>query len=54
MYSISKRTSYDVIEYWNKRVNPNSKNPNDRNTLKHISFVKENIPLNDKLLYCSV
>ena len=43
-------TSYDVIEYWNKRDNPNSKNPNERNTLKHISFVKENIRLNDKIL----
>jgi hypothetical protein len=43
-------TSYDVIEYWNKRDNPNSKNPNERNTLKHISFVKKNIHLNDKIL----
>ena len=42
--------SYDVIEYWNKRDNPNSKNPNERNTLKHISFVNENIRINDKIL----
>ena len=31
---------YDEIEYWNKRENPNAKNPD---TEKHIKYVKENL-----------
>ena len=38
---------YDVVDYWNNRDNPNSKNPNERNTQKHIDYVKSNIDGND-------
>ena len=41
---------YDVVDYWNNRENPNSKNPNERNTQKHIDYVKSNIDGNDTIL----
>ena len=44
------RKKYDVVEYWNNRDNPNSKNPNERNTELHINYVKSNIDELDKIL----
>ena len=44
------RKKYDVVEYWNNRENPNSKNPNERNTQLHIDYVNSNIDEQDKIL----
>ena len=41
------RKKYDVVEYWNNRENPNSKNPNERNTHLHIDYVNSNIDEQD-------
>ncbi|HJM17008.1 MAG TPA: class I SAM-dependent methyltransferase [Candidatus Poseidoniia archaeon] len=45
-----KKATYDVVEYWNQREDPNSKIPNERNTKMHIDFVKSNINKADKIL----
>ena len=45
-----KKTTYDVVEYWNQRDDPNSKIPNERNTKMHIDFVNSNIGTDDKIL----
>ena len=45
-----KKIEYDVIKYWNERENPNSNDPNQRNTNDHIKFVKSNIGSKDKIL----
>lgn len=41
---------YNTVEYWNKRENPNSNNPDHRKTEEHIMFVKSNINEDDKIL----
>ena len=45
-----KKTAYDVVKYWNQRDDPNSKNPDERNTKMHINFVNSNIGIDDKIL----
>jgi len=45
-----KKAAYDVVEYWNQRDNPNSKDPNERNTQMHIDFVKSNIKKEEKII----
>ena len=45
-----KKVGYDVLKYWNERENPNSNDPNQRNTKNHIEFVKANTRKEDKIL----
>ena len=45
-----KKATYDVVEYWNLRDDPNSKNPDERNTKMHLNFVNSNIGIDDKIL----
>ena len=44
------RKKYDVVDYWNNRDNPNSKDPNERNTQMHIDYVRFNIDKHDRIL----